>query len=93
MELSQFSNISEPLLEFNISKTSPLNIHPLEGLKNFGPYSADLFPIDKIRIATIHLNGTEHLLRSLFAEFEKTHLPKERKKYSVLRLFIRNLCH
>jgi len=81
MELSQLSNISEPQLEFNISKASPLNIHPLEGLKNFGPYSADLFPIDKIRIATVHLKGTVHLLRSLFAEFEKSHLPKERKKY------------
>lgn len=81
MELSQLSIISEPQLEFNISKASPLDIHPLEGLKNFGPYSADLFPIDKIRIATIHLKGTEHLLRSLFAEFETTHLPRERKKY------------
>ncbi|MEH6657051.1 hypothetical protein [Leeuwenhoekiella marinoflava] len=81
MELSQLSNITEPQLEFNISKASPLSVHPLEGLKNFGPYSADLFPIDKIRIATIHLKGTEHLLRKLFAEFEKSHLPKERKKY------------
>lgn len=81
MELSQLSRISEPQLEFNVSKSNPLNIHPLEGIKNFGPYSKDLFPINSIRIASIHLKGTEHLLRSLFSEFEKSHLPKERKKY------------
>lgn len=81
MELSQLSNITEPLLEFDISKSTPLNIHPLEGLRDFGPYSATLFPIERIRIASIHLKGTEHLLRSLFSELEKTHLPKERNRY------------
>jgi hypothetical protein len=81
MELSRLSGITEPLLEFDISKPSALNIHPLEGLKDFGPYSTTLFPIDRIRVASIHLKGTEHLLRSLFSEFEKSHLPKERSRY------------
>lgn len=81
MELSGITSVKEPFLEFDISKGSAHHIHPLEGLKQFGPYSSSLFCIDKIRIATIHLKGTEHLLNSLFSELEKTHQPRERTKY------------
>lgn len=80
-ELSRLSKIQEPLLEFDISKTSPFNTHPLEGLKSFGPYSAQLYKIDSIRIASIHVHGTKHLLKSLFTEFEKNHSPRERTNY------------
>jgi hypothetical protein len=81
MELSGISCIKEPFLEFDISKGSAYHIHPLEGLKQFGPYSSSLFPLDRIRLASIHLKGTEHLLKSLFSEFEKNHQPRERTKY------------
>jgi hypothetical protein len=81
LEFSALNKINEPTLTFDVSKNSPVNVHPLIGLKEFGPYSASIFPINRIRIASIHLKGTGHVVSNLINEFELTHHPKERLRY------------
>jgi hypothetical protein len=81
MELSGLFQIKEPTLEFDVSKQSPFHIHPLEGLKEFGPYSSRIFPIENIRIASIHPKGTSHIVKNLLSELNNKHSPKERFKY------------
>lgn len=81
MELSGLYQIKEPTLEFDISKQSPSQIHPLEGLNEFGPYSSRIFPIDTIRVASIHPKGTSHIVKSLLSELNNKHRPQERFKY------------
>lgn len=81
IELSGLRQIMEPKLEFDISKQSAFHIHPLEGLKAHGPYSAKMFPIESIRVASIHPKGTGHLVKSLLNELNRKHNPLERLKY------------
>ncbi len=81
MELHGYNNLLEPELLFDTRKASSKDIHPLRGLKNYGPYSAGLFSIPTIRVAAIYPNGTYHLIKNLIAEFDKTYSPLERQKY------------
>jgi hypothetical protein len=81
MELSALYTINEPTLEFDSSKQFPYHIHPLEGLKEFGPYSTKMFPIETIRIASIHPKGTCHIIKTLLSELNRQHSPQERRKY------------
>ncbi len=81
MEFPGYRILNEPELMFDALKPRPYNIHPLMGLIEFGPYSAQLAPIDNIRVAVICPTGCFHVIRTLFSEFEKTHQPKERKDY------------
>lgn len=81
MEFSGLNRILEPNLTFNALQTGAVHFHPLQGLKDFGPYSFQLNPINEIRIAVICPLNTSHILTSLFSEFDKTHNPKERRAY------------
>lgn len=81
MEFSALHSIQEPSLTFDISKSSPYHIHPLVGLKEFGPYSSSIMPIEEIRVASIHLKGTGHFIINLINEFGLEHKPKERLRY------------
>ncbi len=69
-----------------MTKQTPLHTHPLQGLSQFGPYGATLFPIDTIRIASIHPKEFGQVVASLVSEFEKSIKPKER--YSYLHEFL-----
>ncbi len=72
--------LPEPKLSFHPDRTSDQSGHPLEGLKQFGPYSAGLVP-DPIRVATIAPYGDRRKLFDFMRSVKLRHLPKERKGY------------
>ncbi|MDT1878304.1 nuclease PIN, partial [Acinetobacter baumannii] len=53
--LPPFSLLDEPLLTFSPSDPKQVDVHPLRGLANFGPYSKGSFGgyTSEIRIATV----------------------------------------
>lgn len=81
MEFPGYNIVQEPVLMFDPLTPRPYNIHPLKGLIEFGPYSHKIAPITEIRLAVICPIGCFHIVQGLFAEFNKTHQPRERKDY------------
>ncbi len=53
--LPPFTLLDEPLLSFSPSDSAQIDVHPLRGLVNFGPYSKDSFGgyTPQVRIATV----------------------------------------
>lgn len=80
MDLPAYVNIPEPKLTFE-AFAGAQSIHPLKGLKNYGPYSSKLNPISKIRVAAIYPEGTYSILENLVREMHQNHFPKERLNY------------
>ncbi len=77
--------LSEPALSFHPDRLEDQHVHPLVGLQQFGPYSRALVGsvTDPIRVATIVPEGMEERIRSLLAELEEHHQPRERREYLV----------
>lgn len=80
MEFPHYSIAPEPKLTFE-ALSGPQEIHPLVGLKSFGPYSSKLNPMGKIRVAAIYPDGKYQIIENLIRELHTNHLPKERKNY------------
>lgn len=80
MEFPAYQIINEPKLTFEAFSNAQ-SIHPLKGLKNFGPYSYKLKPINKIKIAVIYPEGTYGIIENLIRELHQFHQPKERLNY------------
>lgn len=51
-QVASHLTLPEPSLAFHPERVSDRNVHPLEGLRRFGPYSSGMVP-DPIRVATI----------------------------------------
>ncbi|MCA0957730.1 hypothetical protein LCL86_01650 [Muricauda ruestringensis] len=81
MEFPGYHIVPEPQLSFDAMTPKASHIHPLQGLKDFGPHSCNLMPVEEIRVAAIYPRGTRHILEGLFKEFTQSHNPKERKRY------------
>lgn len=79
-ELAAHVCLTEPKLSFHPERLSDRDVHPLEGLLRFGPYSSGLVP-DPIRVATISPAGEGPRLFNFMKELHGTSKPIERKDY------------
>ena len=70
----------EPELVFHPERTSERDIHPLRGLKRFGPYSRGLMQ-SPIRVATLAPAGESEPLFAFMRELGQTFRPVERTDY------------
>ena len=74
------TRIPEPQLSFHPDRAGDREIHPLEGLLRFGPYSAQRVP-DPIRVATLTPAGEGRRLYRFMRELNAKHAPRERRDY------------
>ena len=72
--------LPEPKLAFHPDRTSDRDIHPLQGLLRFGPYSSGFVP-DPIRVATIAPNGESSRLYGFMKELNSSAKATERADY------------
>ena len=79
-EISPHIRLIEPALSFHPDRPSDREIHPLRGLRRFGPYSAGLVP-DPIRIATIAPASEGSRLYEFMKQLNSTFSPQERRTY------------
>lgn len=70
----------EAKLAFHPERVNDVDVHPLKGLLQYGPYSKGLVP-DPIRIATIAPAGESRRLFEFMKELKASHTPNERKDY------------
>lgn len=70
----------EPELVFHPERTSERDIHPLRGLKRFGPYSRGLMQ-SPIRVATLAPSGESERLFAFMRELGQSVRPVERTDY------------
>jgi hypothetical protein len=75
--------LPEPQLRFGSNNASDVDIHPMEGLLRFGPYSLGKLSAvaNPIRIGMIVPAGLEEPLVQQMRELDQTHQPRERKAY------------
>lgn len=82
-KLPPFTLLNEPLLAFSPSNTEQVDIHPLRGLVNFGPYSKGSFGTytPQTRIATIGPESAFRRRGELMASLRDPHQPSDRSEY------------
>ncbi|WP_197952019.1 hypothetical protein [Bradyrhizobium glycinis] len=75
--------VPEPKLRFGSNDPQATDIHPMEGLIRFGPYSlGELSPVpNPIRVGMIVQAELEEALVRQMRELEQAHQPRERKQY------------
>ncbi|MFH1344586.1 MAG: Piwi domain-containing protein [Pseudomonadota bacterium] len=75
--------LQEPKLRFGSKDIRDVDIHPMEGLLSFGPYSKDKLSAvsNPIRIGMIAPAGQTDRLAKQMRELEQVHQPRERKVY------------
>ena len=79
-ELPANSKVSEPDLLFAGNST---NKHPLVGLRDFGPYSADLHVPQRVRLAYLAPQALLGRIDGIVRELRGKHRPREAKNYYV----------
>jgi len=81
--LPNFSLLPEPPLAFHPEREEDSSIHPLIGLRNFGPYSRgiQLSAPDPIRFAVICPEGRLTAVTTLISQLQRTQEPRERRDY------------
>lgn len=79
-EISPHIWLPEPKLTFHPDRAADRDIHPLEGLLRFGPYSKGLV-LDPIRVATITPSGDGERLFSFMKELHEQARAGERTDY------------
>ncbi len=80
-----YQNIPEPFLTFSPEDDDHINIHPLKGLIEYGPYNQKLIEnvFNTIRVATIGPEGTKNIITDLIGRLNTKHAPQERKTYLI----------
>src|SRR5215467_1813661 len=75
--------LAEPKLRFGSPDARDIDIHPMEGLIRFGPYSRDKISAvsNPIRIGMILPADLEDRLAGQMRELDQSHQPRERKAY------------
>lgn len=75
--------LPEPALRFGSQDIQAIDIHPLRGLLQYGPYSKNKLSAvsDPIRIAIIAPYNRSGEVLNLLREAEQSHRPVERKAY------------
>jgi hypothetical protein len=82
-KLPPFSLLDEPLLSFSPSDSKQVDVHPLRGLLNFGPYSKGSFGgyVSSLRVATVGPASTFRRRGELMASLQGSHQPSDRLEY------------
>jgi hypothetical protein len=82
-KLPPFTLLDEPLLTFSPSDAAQVDVHPLRGLANFGPYSKGAFGgyTPRVRIATVGPASAFHRRGELMLSLRKSHPPSDRSEY------------
>jgi hypothetical protein len=73
----------EPRLRFGGNPNDAIDVHPLRGLLNFGPFSRDKLTAisDPIRLAVVAPHGQSGRARDLVQELQQAHQPRERRAF------------
>ncbi len=81
--LPPFTLLDEPLLSFSPSDPRQVDVHPLRGLANFGPYSKGSFSgyTSEVRIATVGPESAFKRRGELMASLRDSHRPNDRSEY------------
>lgn len=81
--LPPFTLLDEPKLSFSPSDAGQVDVHPLRGLVNFGPYSKGSFSGYKsqVRIATVGPDSAFKLRGELMASLRNRYQPSDRSEY------------
>lgn len=81
--LPPFTLLDEPLLSFSPSDPAQVDVHPLRGLVNYGPYSKGSFGgyISRVRIATVGPESAFKRRGELMASLRGAHQPSDRSEY------------
>ena len=82
-ELPPFTLLDEPDLSFSPSDATQVDVHPLRGLLNFGPYSKGSFSgyTSRVRIATVGPESAFHRRGDLMKLLRSAHRPSDRSEY------------
>lgn len=82
-KLPPFTLLDEPLLSFSSSDSSQVDVHPLRGLVNYGPYSKGSFGgyTASVRIATVGPDSAFKRRGALMASLRDSHQPSDRAEY------------
>lgn len=82
-KLSPFTLLDEPDLCFSPSDATHIDVHPLRGLANFGPYSKGSFGsfTSRIRIATVGPDSAFKRRGELMLSLRNAHRPTDRSEY------------
>ncbi len=82
-KLPPFTLLDEPLLSFSSSDSSHVDVHPLRGLLNYGPYSKGSFGgyTASVRIATVGPENAFKRRGALMASLRDSHEPSDRAEY------------
>ncbi|MEP0548925.1 MAG: hypothetical protein ABJF88_18465 [Rhodothermales bacterium] len=75
--------LGEPELLFHPDRGNDTDIHPLNGLLRYGPYSRSLINgvLDPIRVGLVVPPHTRGVIKHLLEELESPQRPQERQKY------------
>lgn len=81
--LPPFTLLDEPQLSFSPSDVAQVDVHPLRGLLNFGPYSKGSFGnyTSRVRIATVGPKSAFHRRGDLMRLLLDVHRPSDRSEY------------
>lgn len=82
-KLPPFTLLDEPDLSFSPVDATQVDIHPLRGLANFGPYSKGSFGgyTSRIRIATVGPGSAFKRRGELMLSLRSAHRPSDRSEY------------
>lgn len=82
-QLPSFTLLDEPLLSFSPLDESKVDVHPLRGLINHGPFSQGSFGgyTPKIRVATVGPVGAFYQRGDLMKLLQRSHQPSDRAEY------------
>lgn len=80
-----YEKVTEPYLTFSPERDDYINIHPLKGLVQYGPYNQKLIgnAFQTIRVATIGPIGTQKVIKELINKLKSKQIPQERKSYLI----------
>jgi hypothetical protein len=81
--LPPFTLLDEPQLSFSPSDAAQVDVHPLRGLVNFGPYSKGSFGgyTSRVRIATVGPESAFKRRGELMASLRASYQPSDRSEY------------
>lgn len=82
-KLPPFTLLDEPDLSFSPSDATQVDVHPLRGLANFGPYSKGSFGgyTSRVRVATVGPESAFHRRGDLMRLLRDVHRPSDRSEY------------
>lgn len=84
-DLPGLTTFGEPALRFDARNPRAISLHPLEGLRRYGPYSSGSLSVipDPIRVALVVPHRGAARASGFLQELERPQPPKERPNYLI----------